>query len=54
MVRYLISAAFLGAALVRGRVLCEGGACFDLTVNGVALVRGWCSFEDRRLLEKMW
>ena len=53
MVRFLISATFRVAALLRGRCLLEGAASSDLNVKGAALNRRWRWFEARQLLEKI-
>ena len=53
MVRFLISSAFSGAALVRGTRLLEGGAYSHLGVNNAALIRGWRLFETWSLLEEI-
>ena len=50
MVRFLIGAAFWGAALIEGRPLLEGGTCSDICVNGVALTETQRLFEVQRLL----
>ena len=39
MVRFLISAAFSGATLIRVRLIIEGSAYSDLDVNDAALIR---------------
>ena len=53
MVSLLISAAFWCAALITRRCLLRVGACSDLTVNDVALIRGRRLFEVRHLLEEI-
>ena len=53
MTMFLLSAAFWGAALIRGRRLLVGGTYFDLSVNGEVLIRGWCLYEDQHLLEEL-
>ena len=34
------------------RHLLEGGTYSDLSVNGAALIRGWCVFETQFILEE--
>ena len=53
MVRFLISAAFWGESLIRGRHLLECSACFDLSVDGMTLVREQHLFEAQHLLEEI-
>ena len=47
VVKFVGSAAFHGAALIRGRHLLENGDYFDMRVNGAALIKGLCLFEIR-------
>ena len=49
MIRFLISAAFGGVALISERCLLEGSPYSDMKVNDVL----WLSFEPRCLLEDM-
>ena len=44
---------YLGAALFRGRSLLEAGAYFDLSLNGAALIRGWCLLKTHCFLEEI-
>ena len=39
MVRFLINAAFCGAALITRKLLLEGGAFSGLSVDGAVLIR---------------
>ena len=36
------------------RHLLEGGTYSDLSVNGAALIRGWCVFETQFIFEEKW
>ena len=49
MVTIPISAAFIGAALIRGEAL-----IFMWIPKGAAFIRGRCLFEAWRLLEEIW
>ena len=52
VVRFLISTACSGAALIKGSCLLEDGAYSGLSVNGTALIRGRCLFEEIRYQPK--
>ena len=43
--RFLISAEFWGATLIRGMRLLDGRAYADQIVNGVVFIRGWYLFQ---------
>ena len=46
MVRFLISAAFSGAAFIRDQcLLLQGDIYSDLSASGAVIVRGWCLFQ---------
>ena len=45
MVKFLINPAVLGAALIRGKRLLEGGTYSDLSSNGAAFIKVWRLFE---------
>ena len=43
--RFLISAEFWGATLIRGMCLLDGCAYADQIVSGVVFIRGWYLFQ---------
>lgn len=53
MLRFVISTAFCGAALIRARPLLEGDICSDLSVSDAVLIRGWRLMEARHLSEEV-
>ena len=53
MVKFLINPAVLGAALIRGKRLLEGGTYSDLSSNGAAFIKVWRLFEAQHLLEEI-
>ena len=53
MLRFLVSAAFWGAVIIRGRRLLEGENYSDLSFDGAARIREHRLFEFRSLLEKI-
>ena len=53
MIRFLISATFWNAAVIRGKRLLDGGAYSGINVNSVGFIRGRRLFETQHLLKEI-